>query len=144
MADDLHENLPAATPALVEPPEDLASLLKEHPGLIVAGGLAAGLLAGALLPRRAAAKAGGNFSAKAMSLAAVAAELAVTLGQQAREQAGDVAREGRAKLADLGESAGTLGRTAARRATAVRGEATRTGLNLARQTVKLAAKARKR
>ncbi len=145
MAEDLPENVPATTaaPNQPEPPEDLASLLKEHPGLILAGGLAVGLLAGALLPKKAAAKTGGNLGAKALSLAAVAAELAMTLGQQARDQAGDAAREGRAKLADLGESAGTLGRKAAYRASAVRGEAARTGLKLARQAVKLAAKTRK-
>ena len=145
MAEDLPENLPvpASAPALSEPPEDLASLLREHPGLIVAGGLAIGLLAGVMLPKRTAAKAGGNLGTKALSIAAVAAELAVTLGQQAREQAGDAASEGRAKLADLGESAGTLGRKAAHRASAVKGEAARTGLKLARQAVKLAAKARK-
>lgn len=144
MAEDLPENLPVpATPPQPEPPEDLASLLKEHPGLIVAGGLAIGLLAGVLLPKRATTGTDSKLGAKALSLAAVAAELAVTLGQQARDQASDAAREGRARLADLGESANTLGRNAARRASAARGEAARTGMKLARQAVKLAAKARK-
>ena len=56
-----------------EPPESLADLAREHPGLVLAGGLAVGLLVGALIPRRK----GGRLLRNAASLAAVAGELAL-------------------------------------------------------------------
>lgn len=123
-------------PAPVHPPESLSDLLRQHPGLVLAGGLAAGLLAGALLPRRA----GGKLAGRALSVAAMAGELGLALSRQARDRAGDVAQDGRERLGDLGTHAAASGRRAAHRASAAGDELRRTGIKLARKAVELATK----
>ena len=65
------------------PPEDYRSLAAEYPWLVLAAGAGLGLLAGALLPRKAGSKLGG----KALGLAAMAGELGLSLAAQARVMA---------------------------------------------------------
>ncbi len=120
------------------PPESLGDRVRQHPGLIIGGGLALGLLAGALLPRSARSR----LSARTASLAAVAGELGLALGRQALDRASEASREGRERLGELGESAGEAGRMATRRVAGAAGSARSTGLALARKAVKLAASRR--
>ncbi len=111
------------------PPENYRSLAGEYPLLTLAGGLAAGLLFGALLPR----KAGSKLGARALTAATVAGELGLALSKSARERAGQAGREG---ISRLGEGGAHIRHRAA-------GTARSTGLALARQALKLAAKARR-
>lgn len=134
MTDD-DKTLPAiTTPPAGEPPEDFSALARQYPGLLLAGGIAIGLVAGALLPR----KAGGKLAGRAAALAAVAGELGLALSQSAREKAGDAAREGRAKLAELGDS------EQARRVRSAGSDARSAGLRLARKAVEAAVSAARR
>lgn len=114
------------------PPESYRSLAAEYPWLTVAAGLGAGLLVGALLPK----KAGTKLGKRALAAATVAGELGLALSKQARERAGDAGREG---LARLGEG----GAAVRRKAGSAAGSARATGLTLARHAVKLAARARR-
>lgn len=121
-----------AAPADAYPPEDLRSLAKEHPLLVLAAGAGAGLLLGALLPKRA----GSKLSGRALGLVAAGAELAISLSRSARDAAEDTARDGRARL---DEGTAPLRRRA--------GSATRSarsnGVKLAGEAIKLAARLRK-
>lgn len=90
----VRRNLPDAYP-----PQDYRSLAGEYPWLTVASGLAAGLLIGALIPRRAGSKLGKH----ALSLATVAAELGLAFSKQARDAAGDAAQSGTGKLSELSQ-----------------------------------------
>ena len=72
------------------PPESYRSLAGEYPWLAIAAGAGAGLLLGALLPRRFTGKVG----RRALAIATVAGELGLALSKQAREAASDAASEG--------------------------------------------------
>jgi hypothetical protein len=105
----VRRNLPDA-----HPPQDYRSLAGEYPWLTVAGGLAAGLLIGALIPKQAGSKLGKH----ALSVATVAAEIGLALSKQARDAAGEAAQSGAGRLSELGQrlDEGTAGyRTRARR-----------------------------
>jgi ElaB/YqjD/DUF883 family membrane-anchored ribosome-binding protein len=121
------------------PPEDVRSLAGQYPWLTVAAGAGMGLLLGALLPK----KAGSKLGKRAFTLATIGAELGLALSKQARERAGEAGRDGLAKLGDLGESLGENTGEFRRRAGRAAGSARSTGLTLARQAVKLAARARR-
>lgn len=131
-SDQLPALPPRTAPADAYPPEDLRSLAKEHPLLILAAGAGAGLLLGALLPKRA----GSKLSGRALGLAAAGAELAVALSKNAREAAEDSARDGLTRLtegtAPLRRRAGTATRSARSN-----------GVRLAGEAIKLAARLRK-
>jgi ElaB/YqjD/DUF883 family membrane-anchored ribosome-binding protein len=131
-SDQLPALPPRAAPADAYPPEDLRSLAKEHPLLILAAGAGAGLLLGALLPKRA----GSRLSGRALGLAAAGAELALTLSKNARDAAEDTARDG---FTRLNEGTAPLRRRA--------GNATRSarsnGIKLAGEAIKLASRLRK-
>lgn len=114
------------------PPEDYRSLALEYPWLTVAAGLGVGLLAGALLPSK--------MAGRALALASVAGELAIAYGSQAREAAGESAREG---LAKVSEKTAPARARAARAAGSARSNMRSAGLVVAREAIKLAAKARK-
>jgi len=118
------------------PPEDYRSLALEYPWLTVAAGLGVGLLAGALLPK----KAGSKMAGRALALASVAGELAIAYGSQAREAASESAREG---LAKVSEKTAPARARAARAAGSARSNMRSAGLVVAREAIKLAAKARK-
>jgi ElaB/YqjD/DUF883 family membrane-anchored ribosome-binding protein len=125
--------LPARrAPADAYPPEDLRGLAREHPLLILAAGAGAGLLIGALLPKRA----GSRTASRALGLAAAGAELAIALSRNAREAASDGARDG---LHMLEESSASLRRRAGTASRQARG----TGIRLAGEAIKLAARLRK-
>ena len=109
----------SARPALPSkdayPPEDYRTLAGEYPWLAVAAGLGVGLLAGALVPK----KAGSQFTQRAISLAMVAGEIALALNKQGTD-----------------ESAKGAG-------AAPKAKQASTGVTLAREAIKLAARARR-
>jgi ElaB/YqjD/DUF883 family membrane-anchored ribosome-binding protein len=107
------------------PPEDYRTLLKEYPWLTVAAGAGLGLLAGALLPKRA----GSKLGKRVLGAATVAAELGLALSRQAGETASE-------KTAPLRQRAG-------RAAGSARSGARSAGARLAREAIRLAARARK-
>jgi ElaB/YqjD/DUF883 family membrane-anchored ribosome-binding protein len=80
-------------------PRTVSDFVREHPGLVIAGGLALGLVAGALLSRAP----GRKFAKSALTLAEIAGTAGLALGRQALERAedtgGGLRRQGEA-LAD--------------------------------------------
>jgi len=108
----------------------------QHPWLLLAAGAGAGLLIGALLPRRA----GSKTASRALGLAAAGAELAIAFSKNARDAASDAASEGLHRLdegtAPLRRRAGEVAGTASR-------SARTTGARLASEAVKIAARIRK-
>lgn len=114
------------------PPEDYRSLAREYPWLTVAAGFGLGLLAGALLPKRA----GSKLGKRAMAVATVAAEMGLALSREARDSAGEKARDG---LARVEQGTAPLRQRAGRAGQAARG----TGMRLAGQAIKLASRLRK-
>lgn len=144
-----------AKPAVPErdPPEGLKALAMDYPFALMLGGVAAGVVIGALLPKGAARK----LTRGAIAAATVAGELGLTYGRNtleaANETAATVTREGRlkledlsGKLADLSESVGENANEAGKRALAVASDAAEgargTGLRLARQVIKLTSQLR--
>lgn len=123
----VRETLPDAYP-----PEDYRSLAAEYPWLTMAAGAGLGLLAGALLPKRA----GSKLGKRALGLATVAAELGLALSRQA----GSKATEG---LARIEEGSGSLRARAGRAAGSARSGARSAGVTLAREAIRLAARVRK-
>jgi hypothetical protein len=107
------------------PPESYRSLAGEYPWLAMAAGLGAGLLAGALMPK----KAGGKFGKRALGLAMMAGEIGLALSKQAGVKAGDAGRDSLARTKDGASQLRTTARSA--------------GATLAREAIKLAARARK-
>lgn len=103
------------------PPESYRSLAAEYPWLSVAAGLGAGMLIGALLPK----KAGSKLGKRALAAATVASELGLAFTKQARTRASE------------------SGAAVRRKAGTAAGSARSTGLTLARHAVKLAARARR-
>lgn len=134
------DSLPAlpkrSAPADAYPPEDLRGLVSEHPWVTVAAGVGVGLLVGALLPRRA----GSKFGKRALGLAAAGAEVAIALSRNARESASEGAREG---LHRLDESTAPLRRRAGEVAGSAGRSARGTGVRLAGEAIRLAARLRK-
>lgn len=93
----------------------LTGLAREHPLLLIAGGLAVGVAISALFPKSPTRKIGRG----ALGIAATVAELGLSYGRQALETAGetaeDAARTGKSKLAGLKGSLASKGRKAARK-----------------------------
>ncbi|HOB13955.1 MAG TPA: hypothetical protein PK680_09095 [Novosphingobium sp.] len=118
------------------PPEDLRSLAGEYPWLVVAAGAGAGLLLGAVLPKRAGAKLGG----RALGLAAAGAEVALALSRSARDAAEEGARDG---LHRLDERTAPIRRRAGEVAGSAKRSARSTGVRVASEAIKLAARLRK-
>lgn len=88
--------------------QTIAEMAREHPVAFIAGGVALGLVVGALLPK----KAGGALFRRALTLAATASELGLVASRQAREGAGKAAHEAKERLekdsAVVREKAGKL------------------------------------
>ena len=103
------------------PPEHVSTLAGQYPLLTLAAGALAGVALGALLPRAF----GRKFSRRAVTLLTVAGELGLAASRRARDAAGETGPELRLKA----------GRVA--------GGARSKGLNLAREAIKLAARARR-
>ena len=116
---------PALPTKDAHPPEDYHTLIAEYPWLAVGLGLGAGLLAGALAPKRT----GGKLGKRALGLAVAAGELGLALSKQARDRAGEAGREGLALAREGG--------------TQVRSTARSTSETIAREAIKLVARVRK-
>ncbi|MFC0589306.1 hypothetical protein ACFFF7_07765 [Novosphingobium aquiterrae] len=123
-------NLPDAYP-----PENYRGLAAEYPLLTVAAGIGIGLLAGALLPKRAGSKVG----QRALTLATIAGELGLALSKQAHDAAREAGEDGVAKVAT---ASAPLRRRATRLAGTAGTGARSAGLLVAREAVKLAARVR--
>lgn len=91
-----------------EPPETYTDLARDYPLALIAGGIAVGVLAGALLPRGIGRKVGKGLLTGAL----MAGELGRNYSRQAGEKLGDVASEGRDKVVEIGSRAQTGGRKA--------------------------------
>lgn len=114
----------------------LRNLADDHPWLLVAAGTGIGLLVGALLPRRA----GSKGMSRALGLATAGAELAMAFSRNARDAAGEGAREG---LHRIEEGTAPLRRRAGEVAGSASRSARMTGARLAGEAVKLATRLRK-
>ncbi len=113
------------------PPESYRSLAGEYPWLTMAAGLGAGLLVGALVPKAA----GGKLGKRAFAVASLAAEFGLALSRRAGAEAEERGRDG---LRRVSEAAAPLRQRAARSTRTARD----TGLVLAREALKLAARRR--
>lgn len=130
------------------PPDRFSQLAGEYPLLAVAGGLAAGVVIAALLPRAF----GRKFSRRALAAATVAGELGLTFGKQAFDAASEASREAREKLGerleDLGEtidgSTADVRQRATRAAGTAASNARSTGLKIARGAIRIARDASRR
>lgn len=139
-----------AAPALPkqDPPEGVRALAMDYPFALMLGGLAVGVVIGALIPKGTARK----LSRGAISAATVAGELGMTYGRNtldaANETAAIVTREGRqrlddlsGKLADLSGSVGENANEAGKRALAAASDAAEgarnSGLRLAQKVIRL-------
>lgn len=120
-----------------EPIDQLKSQAHEHPGMVLAGGLILGLVAGALLPRGTARK----LAKGAAAAAAIGGETGLSLARQARDRAqtaaGDAAE--RLRVVEQGAETGVrrLRRGAANVAARATNTASNTGLDLARAAIRL-------
>ena len=82
----------------------VADFAREHPGLMVAGGVALGFIAGTLLSRGN----GRKLARHALTLAEAAGTASLALGRQARERAEDAGAGLRKQGSALAEKAGKL------------------------------------
>ena len=78
--------------------------IREHPGLVVASGVALGLVAGALISRGS----GRKIARHALTIAEVAGTAGLALGKKALERAEDAGGELRRQGEELAEKAGRL------------------------------------
>lgn len=135
-SDQLPALPPRRAPRDAYPPEDFTTLAKEYPWLIVAAGAGAGLLIGALLPKRAGSKLGG----RTLALATAGAELALALSRNARDAASESAREG---LQRIDDGTAPLRRRAGAAAASSSRSARSAGVRIASEAIKLAVRLRK-
>lgn len=126
---------PRPAPQDADQSGDWRGMARQHPWLVVAAGAGAGLLLGALLPRRA----GSKTASRVMGLAATGAELALAFSRNAREAASEGAREG---LHRIDEGTAPLRRRASEAAGTAGRSVRTTGARLADEAVKLAARLR--
>ena len=82
----------------------VVDFVREHPGMVVAGGVALGLVAGALLSRGS----GRKLARHALALAEVAGTASIALGRQAMERAEDAGTGLRRQGEAIAEKAGKL------------------------------------
>lgn len=84
------------------PASNVAQFVRDHPGLVVAGGLALGLVAGGLLARGS----GSKLAKRAVSLAEIAGTAGLAFGRDALERAEDAGGELRKQGGALAGKAG--------------------------------------
>lgn len=96
--------LPEAKAKAEEAGKAVVDFAREHPGLIVAGGVALGLVAGALLSRGS----GRKLARHALTLAEMAGTASVAFGRQAIERAEDAGEGLRRQGETLADKAGKL------------------------------------
>lgn len=145
----LDRSAPAAKPRKAAPlpdaypPDRFSTLAGEYPFLVMAGGIAAGILIAALVPRAVASK----VAKRAGVLAAVAGEFGMAYSKHALDKAGEAGRDAREKVGEWGEAiddnTADARERAAKAARSAAGTARSTGLALARNAVRLATKARR-
>lgn len=82
----------------------IADFAREHPGMAIAGGVAIGLIAGALLSRGS----GRSIARRALTLAEAAGTASLALSRQAAERAEEAGSELRKQGGALAEKAGKL------------------------------------
>lgn len=109
-----------------DPPETYTDLARDYPIALIAGGLAVGLLAGALLPRGIGRKVGKSVLTGAL----MAGELGRNYSRDAKQKLGDVGSEGRDKVVEFGARAQAGGRKAI-------GTSRELGIRAAREAIKL-------
>lgn len=115
-----------------EPPENYTDLARDYPLALIAGGLAVGLLAGALLPRGIGRKVGKGILTGAL----MAGELGRSYSAQATQKLGDVSSDGRERVVELGSRAQAGTRKAASTSRDL-------GIKAAREAIKMVAKLRR-
>ncbi|MFA7587731.1 MAG: hypothetical protein WCY11_16300 [Novosphingobium sp.] len=140
---DVYDDAPIEDDVPSGPPEDLTSLLREHPGLLIAGGLALGLLAGALIPRQPFARTGKSLGQKALSFATAAGAMGLEFSKQARTQVEHATRESKDKLEELSSVATQTSQRAMETASSAGTDLRNLGMDLAKKTVELALKTRR-
>lgn len=101
----------AATAAKPRPSEKIIAFVKEHPVLTVAGGIAAGIVVSALLPRKASRKLVG----KAVNFAEAAGAATAMFGRETGEKAHALGQDARHKADELASRAARTGDAAAAR-----------------------------
>ncbi len=121
------------------PPDDLRSLAADYPLLTIAAGLGAGLLLGAVLPKAF----GRKFASRAITAATIAGEIGLMMGGKAKKATLEAGSEGLHRLSDLRDETAEFRERALRLAGSVVGGARNSGITLAREAVRLAARARK-
>jgi hypothetical protein len=89
----------------VEAKDKFTAFAREHPIATVVGGLAVGILVSSLFRGSPTRKAGRKLGEKAVSLAALGAELAVAYGQQAMDAASEAREAGAERLGGWSEDA---------------------------------------
>jgi hypothetical protein len=109
--------------------DDALDLARDHPLLVVAGGLAIGFAVSLLVQRSPTRKAGKKVAKKTSGLAVLAVELALPLIRDALIGARDAGREGLGRLEGIGATAGERARDFGYRAA---GRATGAGKRIAR------------
>lgn len=137
-----------------DPPERLAALVMDYPMALMLGGLAVGVVAGALLPKGVAR----TLTRKAVAAAALAGDLGLNYGRStvdaANETVATVGREGRRALDDLsgklavvsgsiGENANDAGKRAVAVANDTAEVARDAALRIAQQIVRLTSQLRR-
>ncbi|MEO7247314.1 MAG: hypothetical protein ABIW31_02580 [Novosphingobium sp.] len=135
---DLTNLTPARIPDAA-PPETYKELGGDYPVALVIGGLAIGLIAGALLPR----SVGRRIARGAVAMAAVAGELGSTYGRKVIDGAAEVSRDGREKLGELSGNAGDYGRAATTAASASARRGRDLAITIVQEAIKIAAKLRR-
>ncbi|WP_374412357.1 hypothetical protein [Novosphingobium colocasiae] len=122
----LSDKAEAAKEAVAETTDKVVSFVKAHPVAVIAGGIAAGILVSALLPRRSGRKALG----KALKLAEIAgaASMLVGEGAGAAKVLGSGAARGAGTLANkAGRASNSLGTTLGKAGVAALGAAATLG-----------------
>jgi len=123
-----------AEPTNDESPIQISEMMRDHPLLLIAGGIALGALVATLLPR----SVSGKLASRAIGLASVASELGLNFSQHARESAGDAARGTIDKLSDLSSQASTAAGRASDAAAHAGNNAVDAALVLAKKALELA------
>ncbi len=149
---ELDRAAPAEAPP-PPPPEGMRALAMDYPFAMVLGGVALGVVAGALIPR----SAGSRLTRSAIAAATVAGELGLAYGKHAIEATSEAAasatKEGLHLLGELGEKVEDLSGTvsgsashAGKRAVGAAGDAADlardVGMRIAQQVIRLIAQNR--
>ncbi|MGC3980822.1 MAG: hypothetical protein QM808_06150 [Steroidobacteraceae bacterium] len=114
-------NLGAVVPIRAKPAQDerpsrkIIAFAKEHPVLVVAGGLAAGALVSALLPKRLTRGVAGKALNRSIALAEAAGGAAALFGRNASDKAHDLGIGAKREAGHLADRAEKVGGAAAER-----------------------------